>query len=99
MRTINAKSVVKQLLHLFTKVGIPYEIQTDQGTNFTSSLMKEVCKELEVTKTVSTAYRPQTQGCLERFHQSFKSMLKKYCFETEKECDENIARPLSFCSM
>lgn len=90
LRSINAKSVIKQLLHLFTRVGIPHEIQTDQGTNFTSDLMNEICKELDVTKKVSTAYRPQTQGCLERFHQSFKSMMKKYCCETEKEWDENV---------
>ena len=39
---------------------------------------------------MSSAYRPQSQGCLERFHQTLKNMLKKYCIEYERDWDENI---------
>ena len=90
LKDIKAKHVVKHLLQLFTRVGIPKVVQTDQGSNFTSDLMTQVMKELNVVKKISTAYRPQTQGCLERFHQTFKSMIKKYCFETSKDWDEDI---------
>ena len=90
MKDIQATKVVKNLLHLFTKVGIPKEIQTDQGSNFTSKIMTAVMKELNVHHKLATAYHPQSQGCLERFHQTFKSLIKKYCHETEKEWDENI---------
>lgn len=90
LRDIKAKNIVSHLLHLFTKVGIPQEIQSDQGSNFTSDLMKSVMLELEVNKKVATAYRPQTQGCLERHHQTLKSMIKKFCFQTGKEWDTNI---------
>ena len=90
LKDIKAKQIVKHLLHLFTQVGIPKVLQTDQGSNFTSDLMTQVLKELNVHKITSTAYRPQTQGCLERFHQTFKSMLRKYCLEFNREWDENI---------
>ena len=90
LRDIKAKHIVKHLLQLFTRVGIPKILQTDQGSNFTSELMTQVMKELNVSKQISTAYRPQTQGCLERFHQTFKSMLKKFCIETSKDWDEDI---------
>lgn len=33
---------------------------------------------------------PESQGVLERFHQTLKGMLKKYCFDTGNEWDEGI---------
>lgn len=90
LKNISANSIVKCLLHLFTSFGIPKEIQCDKGSNFTSDLLQEVLKGLGISQQMSTAYHPQSQGCLERFHQTLKSMLKKYCLETEGSWDENI---------
>ena len=39
MRHIDAASVAEELLKLFSRVGVPKEILTDQGTNFTSQLL------------------------------------------------------------
>ena len=36
----------------------------------------------------SSAYHPESQGALERFHHTLKNMLKTYCMETEKQWDE-----------
>lgn len=33
---------------------------------------------------------PESQGTLERWHQTLKSMLRKYCLETGKNSDEGI---------
>ena len=38
----------------------------------------------------SSAYHPESQGALERFHQTFKNMIRSYCFGTEKDWDEGI---------
>ncbi|XP_042228838.1 uncharacterized protein LOC121870928 [Homarus americanus] len=46
--------------------------------------------ELGIQQYLSTAYHPQSQGAIERFHQAFKSMLSKYCRENEKEWDEGV---------
>lgn len=40
--------------------------------------------------TFSSAYHPESQGALERFHQTLKSMLRSYCFETGKDWDEGV---------
>lgn len=40
LRTITAPAVLCALVQLFFRVGIPDEILTDQGTNFTSRLMQ-----------------------------------------------------------
>lgn len=42
LRNIDAESVAEELVKLFARVGIPREILTDQGTNFTSQLLAEV---------------------------------------------------------
>ena len=38
----------------------------------------------------SSAYHPESQGALERFHQTLKNMIRSYCFDTEKDWDEGI---------
>ena len=42
LRNIDAESVAEELVKLFARVGIPREILTDQGTNFTLWLLAEV---------------------------------------------------------
>ncbi|KAL6461078.1 hypothetical protein MHYP_G00310440 [Metynnis hypsauchen] len=49
-----------------------------------------VVTELNIKHNVSSAYHPQSQGALERFHQTFKNMLRTYCFETGKDWDEGV---------
>ena len=90
LKNIRAKTITRCLLQMFTSVGIPKEIQSDRGSNFTSGLFQQVLKELNITQSLSSAYHPQSQGCLERFHQTFKSMLKKYCLEYSSDWDENV---------
>ncbi len=66
-------------------------MQTDQGTKFLSKLFKQVLDSLAISHRVSSAYHPQSQGALERFHQTLKSMLKKYCQDTAKDWDEGVS--------
>ncbi|KAL6471399.1 hypothetical protein MHYP_G00200490 [Metynnis hypsauchen] len=49
-----------------------------------------VMSELKVKHQVSSAYHPESQGALERFHQTFKTMLRSYCLEVGKDWDEGI---------
>ena len=46
--------------------------------------------EMGVEQMTASAYHPQSQGALERFHQTLKTMLRKYCFENEKDCDQGV---------
>ena len=75
---------------MFTSKGIPKQIQSDQGTNFTSQTFQQVLTELGVEHVTSSAYHPQSQGCLERFHQTLKQVLRKYCLENSTNWDEGI---------
>lgn len=42
LKKTKARQIVNCLIQLISRVGIPKEIITDQGTNFTSNLLKEV---------------------------------------------------------
>ena len=90
LRNIKAKTIVKALTKLFMLVGLPSSIQSDQGSNFMCGVFQQVMHELGITQYKSSAYHPQSQGALEQWRQTLKTMMRIYCFETEKDWDEGI---------
>ena len=56
----------RELINLHSRMGIPDDILTDQGTNFMLSLLEEVYKMLHITKIQTKPYHPQTNGLVER---------------------------------
>ena len=90
LRNMRSKTIVQAILKLFTHFGIPKVIQHDQGSNFTSKLFSDVMKGLGVSQYCSTAYHPESQGAIERFHQTLKSMIRKFFLETQSDWDEGI---------
>ncbi len=53
----NSHSFYEELVHLFSRVGVPKEILADQGCNFTSQLLTEVYKMLHVHPIRTTPYQ------------------------------------------
>ena len=90
LRNITTKTIVQALTKYFTMVGLPKSIQSDQGSNFMSGIFQQVMHELQIKQYRSTAYHPESQGALERFHQTLKRMLRTYCLETEKDWDDGV---------
>ena len=70
LRNITAKKVTEVLIEIFARHGIPGEILTDQGTNFTSSLLGELYKLIGVTALRTSPYHPQTDGLVERLNRT-----------------------------
>lgn len=68
LRLIDAEHIAEELVQIFTRVGIPEEILTDQGTNFMSTLLGEVYKLMKVKPMRTSPYHPQTDGLVERFN-------------------------------
>ena len=90
LRTITARSVVRALTQFIAIFGIPKVIQTDRGSNFTSHLFSQVLKQLGVKHNKASAYHAQSQGALERFHQSLKSLLRTYCVKLDGDWEEGL---------
>ncbi|KAG6922147.1 hypothetical protein G0U57_003603, partial [Chelydra serpentina] len=78
LRSITARTIAAELVKIFARVGLPREILTDQGTNFTSKLFRQVCALLGITKLQTSVYHPQTDGLVERFNRTLKGMLRRF---------------------
>jgi len=90
LRNIKAQSITKALISFFSKFGCPKFIQHDQGSCFTSNLFQQAMYELGTKQIVSSAYHPETNGCLERFHSTLKTMMRTYCHEFQRDWDEGV---------
>ncbi|XP_060748945.1 uncharacterized protein LOC132861438 [Tachysurus vachellii] len=77
LRKATSQSVARELLLLFSRVGIPKDILSDQGTPFMSKLMMDLCRLLQLKHLRTSVYHPQTDSLVERFNQTLKSMLRK----------------------
>ena len=59
----------------FCRFGLPEQLHSDQGKQFVSDLLKEVCRVLRIAKSRTTAYHPQSDGLVERYNRTLLSML------------------------
>ena len=84
LRNIKTKNIVRALVNFFTFIGLPLSVQSDQGSNFMSRIFQQTMHQLGNTQCKSSPYHPESQGALERFHQTLKNMIRSYCFDTEK---------------
>jgi hypothetical protein len=65
----NAETVAKEFVRrIITQFGVPKNLLTDKGSNFTSALLKETCKLLKIQKVQTSSYHPQANGVCERMH-------------------------------
>ncbi len=88
LKSIKVKYVATCLVQLFSRVGFLSEILTDQGTNFMSTLLKQVYKLLGIKSLRTTPYHPQTDGLTERFNQTLKQMLRKFVCDSGNDWDQ-----------
>ena len=72
-----ATSCVRELIrHWIARFGVPDDITSDRGAQFTSSLWKELGNMLGVKMQRTSAYHPQANGMIERLHRQLKNSLK-----------------------
>ncbi|KAK5901327.1 hypothetical protein CgunFtcFv8_026212 [Champsocephalus gunnari] len=88
LRNMTTRVIARELIHLFSRVGIPKEILTDQGTPFMSKIMKDLCRLFKVKQLRTSVYHPQTDGLVERFNKTLKSMLKKVVDKDGRNWDQ-----------
>jgi len=85
----DAETVAKAfVLNIVLKFGAPGQILTDQGSNFLSDLFKNVCRLLRIKKVQTTAFRPESNGSLERSHRVLAEYLRHYVSEDQTDWDE-----------
>ena len=71
-----AVTVAKKLTdELFLRFSTPEQLHSDQGRQFESDFIVEVCKLLHIEKSQTTPYHPQGDGSVERYNRTLLSML------------------------
>ena len=84
--------MAEELVKFFARMGIPKEILTYQGTNFTSQLLAEIYRllHIEPIRTTPSPYRPKTDGPVEHFNTTLKAILQKVVDGKGKDWDRLI---------
>ena len=77
MKDATTESCAQALLTgWISRFGVPVTITSDQGRQFESGLWSQLMKLLGIQRHRTTAYHPQANGLVERFHRHFKEGLK-----------------------
>ena len=90
-RTQMAQTMAKTLWDKFiVHYGLPKKILTDQGCNFESQLVADLCELMGVRKIQTSPYHPQTNGQCERFNSTLINMLGTLPKEKKSEWKNHI---------
>uniref|UniRef100_A0A3B3IPI7 Gypsy retrotransposon integrase-like protein 1 n=1 Tax=Oryzias latipes TaxID=8090 RepID=A0A3B3IPI7_ORYLA len=71
--------------HVFRHHGIPMDIVSDRGPQFTSQVWKAFCSALGATVSLSSGYHPQSNGQAERANQELEAALRCLAAQNEKD--------------
>lgn len=75
--TLNADGFTKMFTNTIIKNhGIPNTVISDRGPQTVSKYWNEICKNLGITKHLSTAYHPQTDGQTEQMNRELEVYLR-----------------------
>ncbi|KAL0177903.1 hypothetical protein M9458_026797, partial [Cirrhinus mrigala] len=75
---------------IFRHFGIPEDIVSDRGPQFTSRVWKEFFRLLGVSISLSSGYHPQTNGQTERKIQEIGRYLRSYCHSHQESWNQYL---------
>jgi len=77
LRNINAETIVRIFVdNWISRFGVPKRIITDQGRQFESKIFQDLVQTLGSQRLRTTAFHPQSNGIVERFHKTLKNSLR-----------------------
>ena len=91
-----AGTVAKKLVdEFFFRFSLPEQLHSDQGRQFESKVIKELANLLQIRKTRTTPYHPQSDGLVERFNRTLLSMLSTAVADHPWDWEDHL-RPLCY---
>lgn len=91
MKTTTAEKTIKVLRNLFARHGLPEQLVSDNGPQFTSSEFKQFMHKNRVKHILSAPYHPASNGLAERFVQTLKHSLKASRQNDERSIQHRLA--------
>ena len=88
-----ARTVAEKLVdEVFLRFSAPEQLHSDQGRQFESQLLSEVCKLLHIHKTRTTPYHPQSDGLVERFNRTMLAMLAACAKDNPLDWEKHVKK-------
>ena len=89
--TIDAATIADLLVNqIMPRHGAPRTLLSDRGSNFPSSLLREVCFLMGTKKEYTSSYHPQCDGLVERFNGTLAQSLSNYVSSDQKDWDRYL---------
>ena len=73
-----------------SRFGPPETIISDQGLQFESNRFNEYCQDMGIEHNRTTAYHPQSNGKVERWHRALKNSLRCYSTDANKTWSRDL---------
>lgn len=89
MHSITSEATIEKLRDIFARYGIPQQLVSDNGPQFTAQEFSEFAKANGIKHTLVAPYHPRSNGQAERFVQTFKQFFKA---EGSKSIKQSLAR-------
>ncbi|KAK3506336.1 hypothetical protein QTP70_000780 [Hemibagrus guttatus] len=74
--------------HVFRNFGLPEDIVSDRGPQFTSRVWRALCARLDIGVSLSSSHHPQSNGQVERLNQEIGRFLRSYCSREQQRWSE-----------
>ena len=85
LKHAKTEDVAEALVDMFSRLGVPEEVLSDNGTQFVSDCMKEVARLLSLKQLRTTPYHPMCNGLVEKFNGTLKTMLRRLSCEQPRQ--------------
>jgi hypothetical protein len=86
---MRAETVAKFIYEdIICRHGVPQEILSDRGTSFVNKVINELCQSYQTKHRLTSSYRPQTNGMVERFNRTLGECIAKLAYDNNKEWDQ-----------
>ena len=94
----SAFTITTALINLFSAMGMPDVVHSDQGRNFESTMLKQSLEAFGIAKSRTTAYHPEGDGMVERFNRSLLQLLRVYV-DTQSDWEKHLPLALyAYCT-
>ena len=91
IENIHAETVAKFIYEeIICRHGVPQEILSDRGTSFVNQIIDKLCENYQTKHRLTSPYRPQTNGMVERFNRTLGECIAKLVNSENKEWDQLV---------